>query len=308
MILCCGEALIDLLPRETRDGALAFQPFNGGSIFNTAIALGRLGVPTRFLGGLSTDFFGDQLRAGFKASNVDHSLSPSFDRYTITAFVKFDGVHARYVFIDEGSASRSLSAADIPPLPADVAGLHVGSISLIPEPCGGAIEGLALKEGRNRVISLDPNIRAGLVRDKPAHIARLKRVAAVADVMKLSDEDLQWIAPGAAEEDFVKDWLALGASVVIVTRGGEGAKAYTKRFAVTTAPVVVKVADTVGAGDTFTAGTLTSLVRQGIYSKSDIAAISQDALQAAIAFAARAAAITCSRPGADPPWARELEA
>ena len=107
-ILCCGEALTDFIPRLTEEGAPAFEPKVGGSVFNTAVALGRLGVASSFLGGLSTDFFGDELRKALAAANVDISLSPVTDRYTICAFVKLEAGHARYSFIDEGSACRML--------------------------------------------------------------------------------------------------------------------------------------------------------------------------------------------------------
>ena len=306
MILCCGEALIDFLPRETRDGALAYQPFPGGSVFNTAIALGRLGITTGFLGGLSTDFFADQLRATLDASHVDYSFAPVSDRYTIAAFVKITDGHARYVFVDEGSACRSITVEQLPVLSADITALHMGSIPLIPEPSGTTFETLCRRESPSRVISFDPNIRAGLIKDKPAHVARMARLAGMADLVKLSDEDMTWLAPGASEAAFAEDWLKLGAGIVTITRGGDGATAYTKRFKADVAPVKVKIADTVGAGDTFTAGTLAALSAAGLLTKPALAAINQAALEKALAFAARAAAVTCSRPGADPPWAREL--
>jgi fructokinase len=306
MILCCGEALIDFLPRETKDGALAYQPFSGGSVFNTAMALGRLGVETGFFGGMSSDFFGDQLRATLSESNVDYSFAPVSERYTIAAFVKLTDGHARYVFVDEGSACRSIELDDLPVLSPAITALHMGSIPLIPEPSGTTIETLCARESDSRVISLDPNIRPGLVKDKAAHIARIARMAAHADIMKLSDEDLNWIAPEADEQNFARDWLARGTKVLIVTRGGEGATAYTKSFKAETAPVKVKVADTVGAGDTFTAGTLAALSKANQLTKEALASVNQKSLEKAIAFAARAAAVTVSRPGADPPWAKEL--
>jgi fructokinase len=306
MILCCGEALIDFLPRETRDGALAYQPFSGGSVFNTAMALGRLGLPVGFFGGMSSDFFGDQLRATLSASNVDYSFAPVSDRYTIAAFVKLTDGHARYVFVDEGSACRSITVDDLPVLSPAITALHMGSIPLIPEPSGTTIETLCARESASRVISLDPNIRAGLIKDRQAHVARIARMAANADIVKLSDEDLAWIAPDGDEQNFARDWLARGAKILVITRGGDGATAYTARFKAEAAPVKVKVADTVGAGDTFTAGTLAALSGAGLLTKDGLASIRQAALEKAIAFAARAAAVTCSRPGADPPWAREL--
>jgi len=307
MILSCGEALIDFMPRETKEGAFAFQPLSGGSLFNTAIALGRLGVAAGFFGGLSSDFFGDQLRDAFTASHVDYSLSPISDRYTICAFVKlFDG-HARYSFISEGSACRMLSKDDLPVLEDHVEALHMGSFSIMQEPSGSALEALCAREQGNRVISFDPNIRAGLVKNRAAYLARIRRMVGMADIVKLSDEDMQWISPDVDVPSFAADLLEQGAKIIVITRGGEGAVAFTKLGKTEAPGVKVKVADTVGAGDTFTAGFMVSLHRQDKLTKKAIAKLDEKPLRQALSFAARAAAITCSRPGADPPWAHEVQ-
>lgn len=305
-ILCCGEALIDLLPRETNTGALAFQPMSGGSIFNTAIALGRLDVPSGFLGGMSDDFFGDQLREALHASHVDYSYSPISSRYTIVAFVKlFDG-QARYSFIDEGSACRMLVKEQLPVIDNRVAALHFGSISIVPLPSADTLEYLCRREHTDKVISFDPNIRQGLVKDRDAHLARIERFIAMADVLKMSDEDLAWIAPGLQADAAAARWLNKGAKVVVITRGSKGAIAFSRNGMAEVSAKASTVADTVGAGDTFTAGFLTYLHRQGLMAKSLVASLSLENLQNAIELAARAAAITVSRPGADPPWSHEL--
>jgi fructokinase len=137
MILCCGEALIDFLPRIGKDGAAVYQPVNGGSVYNTAIALGRLDVPVGLFAGISTDFFGDSLRAGLTSSKVSLKYTRSKPQHTTLAFVKLENGHARYSFVDDASAGRNLTKADLPKLPKAVAALHFGSISLIPEPEGG---------------------------------------------------------------------------------------------------------------------------------------------------------------------------
>jgi fructokinase len=156
MIVCCGEALIDMLPRTSKEGAAVFQPHNGGSIFNTAIALGRLGIITGFFSGLSMDFFGESLAAGLKASNVDLKYTKIWDKPSTLAFVKLDNGQARYSFFDENSASRMLTPKDLPKLAADVNALHFGSISLIPEPGASTLEALMARETETRVICLDP--------------------------------------------------------------------------------------------------------------------------------------------------------
>ncbi|MGE4250478.1 MAG: carbohydrate kinase [Parvibaculaceae bacterium] len=306
MILCCGEALIDMIPGVTADGAAAFVPKTGGSLFNTAIALGRLGVPSGFFGGLSTDFFGDELRKALAAANVDISLAPVSERYTITAFVKLDGKQARYSFIDEGSACRMLAPQDLTPLPDRITALHLGSFPLAIEPCGSAFEELCRRECRSRVIHFDPNIRANLIKDRRAHRHRVERIVAMSDLIKMSDEDLAWMAEGASIEAFAQDWLARGAKLVVVTRGRDGAIAFTQRFRVEVPGLDVTVADTIGAGDTFTAGLLAAFHEAGRLSKAAIAALDRESVLAALKLAVRAAAVTVSRPGADPPWRHEL--
>jgi fructokinase len=306
MILCCGEALIDFLPRKTVDGADAYQPFCGGSIYNTAIALGRLGVPVGLFTGLSEDFFGDMLREGLAASKVSLKFIKTAARPSTLAFVKLSGGHARYSFFDDNSAGRMLTKRDLPRLDGKVQALHFGSISLIPEPGGSALEALMAREAGKRVISLDPNIRPGQIKDRRAHLARLKRLIAMVDVLKLSDEDVRWMTGKDDIDAAARVWLRLGAGMVLITRGEKGVAAYTPSTRIVRPAGKVKVADTVGAGDTFTAGFLCALRAAKLLDKRRIAALTEDQLSAALDFASRAAAITCSRPGADPPWAREL--
>src|SRR5262245_43961277 len=136
MILCCGEALIDMLPRESMAGEPAFAPYAGGAVFNTAIALGRLGVPVGFFSGLSSDLFGQQLREALTASRVSTDYANISDRPTTLAFVRLVDGHATYTFYDENTAGRMLTEGDLPPLAADVQAMLFGAISLIPEPCG----------------------------------------------------------------------------------------------------------------------------------------------------------------------------
>lgn len=306
MIVSCGEALIDFLPRKSAEGADVYQPFNGGSIFNTAIALGRLGVPTGFFGGLSKDFFGDMLAEGLKASNVVLQFVKRSDWPSTLAFVKLTDGHARYSFFDENSSGRMLTRKDLPKFPAKVKALHLGSISLIPDPGGAALEALLMGASKTKVISLDPNIRPGFIKDRKKYIARLNRLIPRADILKISDEDVAWLTGSKNFAKAAKGWLKAGAKIVVVTKGGDGVEAFTARGSLAVPAVKVTVADTVGAGDTFTAGLLAHLTNHGLLDKAKLAEISLDVLKAALEFAARAAAITCSRPGADPPWAREL--
>ena len=307
MIVCCGEALIDMLPRISKDGAAVYQPFNGGSIFNTAIALGRLGIITGFFSGISTDFFGDSLKAGLVASNVDLKYVKIWDKPSTLAFVKLDHGQARYSFFDDNSAGRMLTIKDLPKLAADVNALHFGSISLIAEPGASTLEALMEREAETRVICLDPNIRENLIKDRREYLERIGRLITMCDILKISDEDVTWITGKTDLASAARRWLNAGAKVVVITRGENGIDAFTKGFSIKQPSVSVKVADTVGAGDTFTAGFLASLQRAGKLTKAAISYLDEASLRNAVGYAARAAAVTVSRPGANPPWVHELQ-
>lgn len=306
MILCCGEALIDMLPRQSTLGENAYAPYAGGAIFNTAIALGRLGVDTAFFTGLSNDMLGDVLRETLTASKVDFSLCALSDRPTTVAFVKLVNGSATYAFYDENTAGRMLSIDDLPALGEDCEALHFGAISLIPDPCGAAYEALLLREADARVISLDPNIRPGFINDKQHHMARILRMAAKSDILKFSDEDLEWFGMPGDHDMLAKEWIAMGAKLVVITKGAEGAVGYTKTLKVEVPSEKVTVVDTIGAGDTFDAGVLASLKRDGLLTKASVANLSEQAVRNALALGAKTAAVTVSRAGANPPWAHEI--
>ena len=306
MILCCGEALIDMLPRTTTLGEDAYAPYAGGAIFNTAIALGRLGVPTGFFTGLSDDMMGDILRKTLAESGVDYSYCATLSRPTTVAFVKLVNGHATYAFYDEGTAGRMITEAELPALGDDCEALHFGAISLIPEPCGSTYEALLAREHEKRVISLDPNIRPGFIKDKDAHMGRIRRMAAMADIVKFSDEDLAWFGLEGDEDALARHWLHHGAKLVVVTRGAEGAVGYTADHKVVVPSERVTVVDTVGAGDTFDAGVLASLKMQNLLTKQQVARLSEDQIAKVLALGAKAAAVTVSRAGANPPWAKEI--
>ena len=306
MILCCGEALIDMLPRQSTDGEPSFAPYAGGAIFNSAIALGRLGVPTEFFSGLSSDLFGQQVRDVLAASTVGSRYANLSGRPTTLAFVRLDNGHATYTFYDENTAGRMLTEADLPVLGDDVDAMLFGAISLIPEPCGSAYEALMKREHQRRVMMFDPNIRPGFIQDKQAHLGRMRRMLAMADIVKLSDEDLGWFGETGSHDEIAADWLGKGPKLVIITKGSKGATAYSAAHTVSVTPEKVTVVDTVGAGDTFNAGVLAALHEQQALTKNGIATLSESAIEAALSLGARAAAVTVSRAGANPPWRREL--
>lgn len=306
MIVCCGDALIDMLPRRTEAGEAAFAPYAGGAIFNTAVALGRLGAPVEFLSGLSTDLFGVVLRQTLAASHVGTRYAISADRSTTLAFVHFAGGNADYTFYDENTAGRMIEPDQMPPLADDVAALLFGAISLVSEPCGSAYEALMSREAARRVIMLDPNIRPGFIADTTAYRARIMRMIAMADILKMSDEDLRWFGEPGDEDKQAQRLLDRGPALVLLTRGAKGAAAWTRRHRVEIPAPAVTVADTVGAGDTFNAGVLAALHEAGVLAKSSIAALGERQIEDALSLGVRAAAVTVSRAGANPPWRHEL--
>lgn len=308
MILCCGEALIDMLPRETTASEAAFAPYVGGAVFNTAVALGRLDIPVSFFTGLSTDFFGDMLSAALTASNVRLDLIKFSPLPTTLALVRLVDGHASYLFYDENTAGRMLYEADQPAVGDDVEAMHFSCMSLVPEPCGSTYEALMRREHGKRVMMFDPNIRKDFIADKPKHLARMKRMVALADIVKLSDEDLDWFGETGALHEIAARWLDLGPSLMVVTQGAKGLVAFSKQHTVSVPAPPVKVVDTVGAGDTINAGILASLRDQGLLSKPAIAGLSEHQIRMVLTFSAKAAAITVSRAGANPPWRRELAA
>lgn len=304
MILTCGEALIDMLPRTSDKGEPAFAPYAGGAVFNTAIALGRLGAPVGFFSGLSSDLFGDQLRDGLAASNVDVSPAHTANRPTTLAFVRLVDGQATYAFYDENTAGRMLTEADLPTT--DAQALFFGGISLVGEPCGSAYEALQTREAPTRVTMIDPNIRPGFITDEAPYRARIDRMVAQADIVKLSDEDLHWLMGSGDSAALAAKILTLGPKLVCITEGAKGATGYTASETVQVQATQVRVADTVGAGDTFNAGVLAALHQSGTLTKPGIATLDATTIRSALTLGTKAAAITVSRAGANPPWAREL--
>lgn len=308
MILCCGEALIDMIPRPTVDGPEGYVPHAGGAIFNTAIALGRLGVPTGMLTGLSSDLFGKKLAAVLHESGVDTGLVIVSDRPTTLAFVELKDGHATYHFYDENTAGRMIAPADLPALPEGVDALYFGGISLTALPGADTYAELAAREAGTRVMMIDPNIRTGFITDEAAYRERLARMLALSDICKVSDEDLSWLIPGARPDvDGMAALAAMGPKIVIVTRGAEGPVARLPSGQTLAVPAVrATVVDTVGAGDTFNAGVLAKLKELGALTKPALADLPAETLEAALTHGARVAAVTVSRAGANPPWAHEL--
>jgi len=308
MILCCGEALIDMVAAPSLDGPDGFVPHSGGAVFNTAIALGRLGARAGMLTGLSRDMFGDQLADALKASDVDTTHIIRSDRPSTLAFVKLEDGQASYSFFDENSAGRMIRAEDMPALPSDVTALFFGGISLASDPSASAYAALLERQGGLRAVMIDPNIRPLFITDAEGYRRRMAAMISQADIVKVSDEDLDWLNPAPlTQAEKISAMLDTGPSVVIVTQGAEGAIATLADGTSIAVPAVkTNVVDTIGAGDTFNAGFLAKLSELDLLTPEALGTLDPDALRDAMTYGARVAAITVSRAGANPPWANEL--
>ena len=309
MILCCGEALIDMIPAPTTTGGEGFVPHAGGAVFNTAIALARLEAPTGLLTGLSTDMFGQMLDTTLADNGVARDMIVRSDRPTTLAFVQLVDGSAQYTFMDENSAGRMLRPTDMPDLGPEVEALFFGGISLACEPGAEAYAALLSKSAEARLVMMDPNIRPGFIADRDRYVARLQAMLAKTDIVKLSDEDLDWLLPeGGTLADKARAVQAMGPAVVLVTLGGEGAMGLLPSGeTVQVAAASVIVADTVGAGDTFNAGVLAQLQADGLLTKAAVRDLGAGTLEACLRLGVAAAAVTVSRSGANPPRRSELD-
>lgn len=307
MFVVCGEALMDVFIGADTPTGLQLDACIGGSPLNVAQGLARLGQPVALLTGLSTDAMGERLWASLKAEGVDRSLVLRSDAPSTLSVVSVDaGGVPRYAFHGNGAADRQITPGTLPALPADTRALQFGSYAMAVEPVGSTLRALAARERVRRLIAYDPNVRLN-VEPEIAHWREVvAHMVAVAHLVKVSDEDLGRLFPDETPEAVAARWLAEGVTLVVVTRGGSGSSAWTAR-AHTNAPTQsVQVVDTVGAGDTFQAALLTWLAEHDALTPDALAALDADQLAVMLEFAACAAAITCSRRGADMPRRAEL--
>ncbi len=310
MLVCCGEALIDMIPAKCGEsGEDGFIPRPGGSVFNTAIALGRLGAAPGFFSCLSSDMFGQMLEETLGGSHVNLDLCLRADRPTTMAYVKLTNGNATYLFHDENSAVRMIAESDLPKIPDHVTALFFGGISLAAEPCADTFTALAEAESVGRVIMVDPNIRPAFIKDESRFRARMGRLLQVADIVKVSDEDLEWLVPGELSDlERAEALLDKGPALVLVTAGGDGVTAYfSDGRSVVNKITPREVVDTVGAGDTFNAGFLHSLQDRGLLNKAAISELSERQVLEALELGSKVAGVVVSRAGANPPWAEELK-
>ncbi len=298
-VLCCGEAVLDMVPADLADGGAGFRPVPGGGALNCAVALARQEVAAGFVGALSTDPAGQRLAAHMTAEGVSLALATRSDRPCPLALAQPLEGGTRFDLYDSGSAGALYAVADLPdPLPRSLRALVFGGISLIAPPSADAFETLLRRAAPDRLTWLDLNIRPGLVRDAEGYRARLMRMAASSDVVKVSDEDLHWLGSGAL------DRLRAAAPLLLHTRGAQGAVAFRGDEVLALPAPRAQVIDTVGAGDIFNAGVLAHLAHAGTWDK--LRDLPEQALRAALTHGIDAATLSVARPGADAPSLKEM--
>jgi fructokinase len=302
MFVVIGEALVDLVGQR---GSRMLVAHPGGSPANVALGLGRLGNPVTLMTHLGQDAFGEMISAHLEASGVrvegaDAEGSTSLAVATLAAGI------ATYDFRIEWDIGN------LEPLPVETRCLHTGSLATVLEPGRTDVQNLLEHEHqRGRVtISYDPNVRPALLGSPEDARPGIEHLVSLSDVVKVSDEDLNWLYPDREDEDVAREWLRTGPALVVVTRGGKGVFGVTADMEVRRPATQIDLVDTVGAGDSFTSGLLDGLRRADLIGGSrrqSLATIDEASLISVLDAASRIAAITCSRPGADPPTRAELE-
>jgi fructokinase len=309
MLLSCGDALIDFLAVKSADRRDALLPVVGGSCLNVAIGLARLGAPAGFVGGISTDLFGRMIAEHAEASGVELRYCLRSSRPTTLAFVRTVEGEARYAFYDEGSAARHWSYRPGSLPFADIDAIHIGSTTLVDTGASAETRRLVEDARGSTTFSFDPNCRPNLVGDKADYVRRMEEFATRADILRLSQEDFVFLYGDSDPAAKAAALLGAGIRLFVLSRGALGAQAWHAQAGVVevTAPQAA-IVDTVGAGDSFQAGLLFALRRIGRIRRSALTRLTADELGRAMRFAAACAAITCGRPGADPPRLAEVGA
>lgn len=307
MFMVCGEALMDVFAERDTATGVALDARIGGSPLNVAIGLARLGQRASFLGALSRGFLGERLYRALEAEGVGLSHATMVDAPTTLGLVGLDASgSASYAFYGHGCADRMLRAEYLPVLDEDIKALHFGSYSMVVEPVASTHRLLVEREHSSRVIAYDPNLRLNVEPDLARWTDTVDWMARRVHLLKISSEDLELLRPGVHIRQVVDDWLRLGVSLVVVTHAEKGALGFTQRDTVGVEARRVTVVDTVGAGDTFQAALLTWLSERGLLSIEALSVLSARHLKSALEFAGAAAAITCTRRGANMPRRLEL--
>ncbi|NNA69854.1 carbohydrate kinase family protein [Pseudomonas gessardii] len=311
MYLVCGEALFDFFSQEDASGQASkvnFKAIAGGSPFNVAVGLRRLGIEVGLLAGLSSDYLGQRLRQVLRDEGVRDDYLVEFAAPTTLAMVALGANGSpHYSFRGEGCADRQLQLGHLPVLDAQVRGLHFGSFSLVVQPVADSLLALLRRESGQRLISLDPNVRLNPEPDIEVWRQRVAELVQHADLIKVSDEDLHLLYPGQAPKSVLQGWLQYRCQLIFLTRGGQGATVFSRQHGSWSAPAVpVVMADTVGAGDTFQAALIAWLTEQQLDSVDGVQGLAREQIDAMLRFAIRAAALTCGKTGPDLPYRQQL--
>lgn len=311
MLMICGEALLDVFQGEETRTGMTLDANVGGSPFNLAVGLARLGQPAAFFSAISTGFAGERLVRALVAEGVDTQAVARLDAPTTLSLIGLDaqGVPS-YAFYGEGCADRRVSADDLKRVPSGLALVNLGSYATVVEPVASTQRALVERErargASGALIAYDPNIRLNVEPDLARWRDQLDWMLPRTDLLKVSDEDLGLLLPGTPIDAFASRALNAGVRLVVVTRGAQGAVGWNALGRAAAEPVRVQVVDTVGAGDTFHAALIAWLAERNALNAIALGALTPEALRDALDFAARAAAITCSRRGADMPRRSEL--
>ena len=307
MFLSCGEALYDLFPSAETDTGFTFDARMGGSPFNVAVGLSRLGCGAALFTGLSSDPLGRRVEQTLRDEGVKTAWLVSKQNPTTLALVglRSKGV-PHYSFYGHDAADCSVGEADLPDLSPSVAAMHFGSYSLVVEPTGSSLLQLAQRHHEGKLISIDPNLRLNVEPDVGRWCRRVEAFSEIADLIKVSDEDLEMLFPGDEIDSAISRWNSRGVQLIVVTRGGHGARVSLRGEVFEAAGRTVEVVDTVGAGDSFQAALLCGLDELGKATKAGLSRVSRDECRRVVDFAMAAAAMTCTRRGADLPRRSDL--
>lgn len=307
MFLSCGEALYDLFPSSETGNGLMFDARIGGSPFNVAVGLSRLGRGAALFTGISSDPLGRRLEQALEHEGVETAYLVRKQNPTTLALVTLgSGGIPHYSFYGHEAADSSVSEIDLPELPRSVAALHFGSYSLVVEPTGSSLLRLARRHHDGLLVSFDPNLRLNVEPDLGRWRERVEAFTEIADLIKVSDEDLELLFPGDEIESSICRWNSRGVRLIVVTRGDGGTLVSLRGEVFEATRRQVKVIDTVGAGDSFQAGLLCGLDELGKATKTGLSRVSLDECRQVIDFATAAAAVTCTRRGADLPRRSDL--
>ena len=293
-----GEVLIDLIP----EGADR-KPIVGGGPANTAKALSNLGIDTQFIDGISTDKYGQMAKEELISAGVKLDYVKYSDKPTCLAIVSLsDSGSASYEFMIEITATFDFTSDWLPnPQTEPPALLHIGTLATVIEPGASVLLEWAQSVSKVAPIVFDPNIRPAVINDRKQYVKQVERWVSISSAVKVSDEDIKWLYPSLEIDQVVNKWLAKGPSLVVVTYGDKGLAGYRDGEKVSVDAVKVAVADTVGAGDTIGAILVEAIVKDGLDTLSGVR------LEIMLKRAAKAAAITVSRSGANPPTLKEIE-